>query len=798
MTSLYHTQLPPTFGDALRLLRKRARLTQDEMGRAVGYSREQIARLENGSRLPDLAVVAALFVPALFERQESALMEQFLALAGQTRHEQQITVTRSRQTRVELISETAPHPHQATHRPPAALLPLIGRHEELAGLLAALSENRLVTLLGAPGIGKSRLALALAERAMPLFSDGAAFIPLAEAATPEDVPVAVVRGLGLTPHAGQSPAAAVAAYLHARHLLLVLDNCEHVLDSAALFADWLAQAPQLKLLCTSRVPLDLYGEQEWPLAPLATPDLTQPPDLTTWGQSPALQLLLARVRASDPAFSLRADNLLPLATLCAALDGLPLALELAAVRLRELAPAAMAQQLLTLRGNAQLSSTWLSQSKRNIAERHRTLHAAIDWSVQRLPAPAQLAFHQLGVFADGGSEEAVAAVAGAGERWLAELARANLLTRHEGRVALLETLRAYGLEQLSAAGQLAAAQAAHARYFLGWSGELFSGLLGDNQTHWMQRGITEHANCLAALRWALAEGDGETAIALAGHLWWFWYRRGLFDLATELLQAALQLSTPDLSARARALNGLASFYLAQDRHADSLRCHEEGLALRRQLNDALGIATTLHNMGLTAYMMGDYTQAIAWMHESVAADPAADPSQAWAHIGIINLDMLEVSQAVYWLERAAAAVTAAGETGWLHAFVSYNLADALHEAGERGRALELAQASLQLFVALGDDHYIADPLLLLGELALDEGDTMAAQTWFEQALAYYEARQDAIEIALARLRLAECARRMAAPHEAARHLAAAAVQWPRATRPLTPREQARRMGSAAG
>ncbi len=799
MTSLYHTQLPATFPEALRLLRKRARLTQDEMGRAVGYSREQIARLENGSRLPDLAVIAALFVPALFERQEHALVEQFLALAGQTRRDQQITIMRTRQTRLELIGETPealPAATEPAHRPPAALLPLIGRDPELAALLELLTSRRLLTLLGAPGIGKSRLALELAHRALPWFRDGAAFIPLADASEAADVPPAVLRGLGITPQPGQSPAEAVADALRLSHLLLVLDNCEHVPEAAPLFAAWLEQAPKLTLLCTSRTPLDLYGEQEWPLAPLAAPDLATPPDLAVWGQSPALQLLLARVRAADPGFVLDQENLLPLATLCVALDGLPLALELAAVRLRELAPAEMAQQLLALRGNAQLSSTWLSQSKRNVAERHRTLHAAIDWSVRRLSAATQTAFHHLGVFTGGCSEAAALAVAAADAGVLAELARAQLVTVYEGRVMLLETLRAYAVEQLVAADALPAVQAAQAHFFRARSSELFSGLLGDDQLAWMQQGLADHANCLAALRWALAQGDGATAIALAGHLWWFWYRRGLFTLGQSLLEAALGLITPDFAARARALNGLASIYLALNDRAASLRCHEEGLALRRQLNDALGIATTLHNMGLVAYMSGDYAQAIAWLHDSVAADPTADPAQAWAHIGIIYLDVLDVPAALHWLGRADVAVAAAGETGWLRAFVDCNLADALREAGEHGRSQGLAQASLQLFVALGDDHYLADPLFLLGELALDAADAAAAQPWLEQALARFQAQQDAIEMALVQMRLAECAERLGAPHLAARYRAEARAQRRAARRPLTPREQARLQGVA--
>jgi predicted ATPase len=570
----------------------------------------------------------------------------------------------------------------------------------------------------------------------------------------------------------------------------VLDNCEHILDFAPVFADWLAHAPGLRLLCTSRVPLDLYGEQEWPLAPLPTPNLAATPDLERWGQSPAMQLLVARGRAMDPDFALTADNLLPLATLCVALDGLPLALELAAVRLRELPPAELAQQLLAARGRGQLSSTWLQQTRRNIAERHRTLQAAIDWSVRMLPPAQANAFCHLGVFAGGCSEAAAQAVVAAGPDTLAALARANLIARAEGRVTLLETLRAYAVERLAAAGSLAAAQRSHAAYFVAFGGQVFDGLLGDDQVAWMQAALADHDNFLAALRWALATGEGESAIALAGNLWWFWYRRGLFALGRELLEAALRLTTPDRSARARALNGLASIHLALDDPAASLACHEEGLALRRELNDPLGIATALHNMGLTAYVMGDFPQAIAWMHESIAADPTADPAQAWAHIGIISLDTLDLAESRRWLERAYAA-TQEAPTGWLHAFVAFNLADTLWACGERAAARQLAAASLRQFEALGDDHYVTDPRLLLARAAAAEGDLAGAQALAARALAEYQAQPDPAAAAGARLVQAELALAQGDAEQATALAAAALAQRRSVARPLTPREEAR-------
>lgn len=783
------SSLPDTFGEALRFLRKRARLTQDELGRAVGYSREQIARLENGSRLPDLAVIAALFVPALLLERDRQLVEQFLTLAGQTRADQQVTVTHTRQTRLQLVSETVVTPAAPSHTPPVPLLPLIGRATEVADLLALLQTARLITLVGAPGIGKSRLALELAHQAMPCFADGAVFVPLADVTLAADMPYAVLHALSITPSAQQTAESAILSYLSPRQLLLVMDNCEHILEGVALFADWLARAPGLKLLCTSRVPLDLYGEQEWPLAPLPVPDLAQPPDVGQWGQLPAMQLLLARGRAVDPTFRLTAENILPLATLCAALDGLPLALELAAVRLRDLPPDVLAQQLLMLRGNGRLSSTWLQQTKRNIAERHRTLQAAIEWSVRLLTPTQQEAFFRLGVFVGGCSQEAAQVVGMADTDLFSQLARANLVQSENGRITLLETLRAFAHEQLTATNQLLACQRSHARHYATYAQQIFTGLLGDEQAAWMRRALADHENCLTALRWALAQGDGEIAITIAGGLWWFWCRRGLFTLGLQMLQAALQLSTPDLPARATALNGLASIYLVFDEYEANLAYHQEGLALRRQLNDAPGMATVLHNMGLAAYTLGDYAQAIAWFKESFAADPHSDPTHAWAHMGLIAQDMQDLPQARYWLEQAYERVMGVAE-GWLQAFVMNFLADVLREMGELTRAAELAQESLRIFTELEDSFYRPDAQMTLAQLAYDQGGYETAVSLAAVVYEQYEAREDPAAMAGVLLLQAELAWKMGDAERAKGLLTRSRALRQTVKRAISPREQA--------
>ncbi|MFZ2362281.1 MAG: tetratricopeptide repeat protein, partial [Anaerolineae bacterium] len=370
---------------------------------------------------------------------------------------------------------------------------------------------------------------------------------------------------------------------------------------------------------------------------------------------------------------------------------------------------------------------------------------------------------------------------------------ASLLALAGDRVTLLETLRVYASERLAAVGDLAEGQQRHAVYYAAFAHQVFDGLLGEEQATWMQRGLADHNNCLAALRWALAGEQGDLAVSLASSLWWFWYRQGLFALGTEMLQAALRLSSTNLSQRARALNGLASFHLVHDDYAASLACHEEGLTLRRALGDALGVATALHNMALTAHTMGDSRQALAWLQESIDADLSADPAQAWAHMGVIALDMLDLAQARQWLERAHAQVMQE-PAGWMQAFVQLNLADVLWECRDIAAARRMAQRSLDLFTALSDAYYLPDPQLLLAQIAHAEGDDKLAGNLCALARDQYEARQDVVLTASALLLEAELARSRGDLPQAATLREQAAALRRSVKRPLNPREQARYAG----
>jgi len=741
-----------TFGEALRFLRKRERLTQDELGRAVGYSREQIARLENGSRLPDLAVVAALFLPALGLQRQPELSQRLLELAGQVRAEadgtQRITVTRSVQTRTERTLEVAalsPYPL------PAPLLPLLGRAAELESITRLLTgDARLLTLVGAPGIGKTRLALEAARQLKGSFPDGVCFVELDAIQAARDVASAIALALGLTPAADQAPEEIVRAHLAPRDLLLVLDNCEHILEAAPHFGDWLSAAPKLRLLCTSRVALDLYGEYEWDLAPLALPDLAHLPTLDELAQVPSVQLFTARARAVRAAFRLDAENALAVSALCAALDGLPLALEIAAARVRDLSAQELLRQIMAARQPSQLSSTLLGQTKRNIAERHRTLQAAIAWSVHLLPEHQRAAFLRLGVMTGGCDLETAQQVCGADADVLSALSAASLLRVEAGRVTLLETLRAFAFEQLAADGWLDALRRAHAVHFSEYAQMVFQGILGAEQSLWLSRARLDHENFRAALRFSLEQNDGRLAVSLAGGLWWFWGRQGFGREAMTWLEAALRCPRPEpfdetaQRRRATALNGAGATAAELNEFAVAMRYHEEGLALRRALRDQKGIGTVLHNMGLVAQCQGDYPRAIALLEESLAlSDPndARDQAIGFANLGTTATLMYDLPAAQRWLERALEA-SSPEDTPWENAFASIYLATVCYETGDLARAEQMARHSLKLFQEMGDALYLPEPQLLLASLARLRGDLFTARELCADVLRQYQQTED--------------------------------------------------------
>jgi predicted ATPase/class 3 adenylate cyclase len=636
--------------------------------------------------------------------------------------------------------ETRPHnlPTQAT--------PFLGRERAVNEVVALLrsSEARLVTLTGPGGTGKTRLALQAAAQLLEDFPDGVYFVPLAALRDPELVPSVIATALGLREQAGQTPVQAVREALADKRLLLVLDNVEQVAASAPFVGELLATAPDLEVLATSRLPLRLRAEREYPVPPLALPPANgTPPEQLL--QYEAVRLFVERAQSVRAEFALTAEIAPAVAEITRRLDGLPLAIELAAARVRLLPPTALLARL-------EKRLPLLTGGPRDAPARQQTLRDAIAWSYDLLTAGEQALFRRLSIFAGGFSLEAAEAVANPGGE-LDVLDGVDRLSEHsllrpgadaEPRFTMLETIREYGLEQLAQSGEAEAARRAHTEFFLALVEEAEPKLTSPEQLVWLERLEAEHDNLLAALSWAVVN-DTQIALRLAGGLAWFWYFRGYlregrawldrilaasgdpgplhvgafaaagrlarhlgdYEGAIALLERSLELarSFQDRRVEALALHELGALAgLAEGDAAREVVLTEASLALWRELGDSWGTARTLNNLGYEAYLQGDVDRAVSLLDEGVTlARVAGDRSV----LGYILDSRGVVAEAQGELERATdlyqEALTLAQQVGnpLVVAFALSSLAGMAARQGQPVRAARMWGAASALRDSIG-------------------------------------------------------------------------------------------------
>ena len=530
------------FGARLRRARETAGLTQEELAERAGLTPNAVGALERGEhRHPYPATVRALTAALGLTHDERTALAASVPKRGQ--------------------APVPAEPTAFTPNLPALLSPLIGREAEVAAVVALLRRDgvRLVTLTGPGGVGKTSLALRVAAELRGDFADGAAFVPLAAVRDPALVASTVAQVLGLVESGGRSPVDRLGEALRDRDVLVVLDNVEHLLDAAPLITDLLTRCPDLVILATSRTTLRLAGEHDVPVPPLALPDPQRLFDTVYLAEVAAIRLFVERAQAVDPAFALTAENAAAVASVCERLDGLPLAIELAAARSRLFPPAALLHRLAR-------RLPLLTAGRRDGPARHQTMRDAIAWSHDLLAEAEQTLFGRLAVFVGGFSLEAAEAITGDGEDrvldGVAALADRHLLgpvgqNDGEPRFAMLETVREYAFERLAASGAADSARFAHAAHFLALVEHAAPHLWSHDQLVWLTRLETEHDNLRAALAWSRDQPGGAEQVArLALPLSWFWYLHGHVAEGRRwlesLLAAAGALSPP---ARARALVG---------------------------------------------------------------------------------------------------------------------------------------------------------------------------------------------------------------------------------------------------
>ena len=492
---------------------------------------------------------------------------------------------------------------------PAQLTSFVGRQEEIAEVRRLLGRARLLTLTGPGGTGKSRLAVQVAAELLPELRHGAVFVDLSAVTDPALVAAAVARALNLRETPGRPVLDVVKDHLRDQELLLVVDNFEQVAAAGPVVEELVTAAPALKALVTSRVALALRGEQEYEVPALS--------------RAEAVRLFTERAQAVRPGFRVTGENAGAVGEIAARLDGLPLAIELAATRTKVLTPGQMLPRL-------EQRLTVLTSGARTLPERQRTLRAAIAWSHDLLDGAERRWFARLSVFAGGWTLESAEAVCDPDELGLdaltalASLVDQSLVRRVDAagggaRFSMLETIREFGQERLAAGGDLDLIRGRHSRHFLDLAEEAEPHLTADDQGAWLDRCDAEHANLRAALRWAIDAGEADRAQRAAGALWRFWQRRGHLAEGRRWLEEVLALPSGQgrTPARAKALAGAGGLAWWQEDIAAARAWYLEELAIERQLGDPARIAEALYNQAFVAGAGGDFDAAGRLFQESV-------------------------------------------------------------------------------------------------------------------------------------------------------------------------------------
>jgi predicted ATPase len=659
------------------------------------------------------------------------------------------------------------------HNLPASLISFVGREQDLAQIARLLDDHRLVTLYGAPGVGKTRLALRVAGEVLPAFEDGVWLVELAALAEPTLVPAAVASALGVR-HEGRHPLVEVLVErFRGAELLLLLDNCEHLLDACATLANTLLSAcPGLWILATSREPLRLTGEVSWSVPSLSVPASDEPPGSSPPPRDPAStveavlaseagRLFLERALAVRPAFELSEIAASGVAQICRRLDGIPLAVELAAARVRALT----AEQLATRLDDRFLL---LTSGSRAGLPRQRTLRALIDWSYDLLSEPERILLRRLAVFAGGWTLEAAEAVAADerpatdGERngqasspvlrplsvldLLSQLVEKSLVTVDdrpgEARYRLLEVIRQYGEERLVEAGEADALRRRHSAWFLALAERAWPELWGPDEVAWLRRLDAEHDNLRTALAWCRAVEEDEAGLRLAWALMRYWDQRGYYAEGRAHLARALAIAPGPSEARARALSVAGFLALEQGDSSQARAMLEEGLALARALGDPFTLGMSLVLLGAVLINVGELRRAVTLLEESAPLSRAVG-EEAHAYI----LDILSL----FWRANVARV-----------------------QADER-RAGELLEAGLNRAREHGARSVTCHFLQRLGQLAIHRADYEQAAALQRESLVVFDELADPLGIMLSLTGLACVAGAQGRAERATRLLGAAEV-----------------------
>lgn len=664
----------------------------------------------------------------------------------------------TREVTIDLPPQAEAPPTQTLRRAtiPPAPTPLIGRAAELNAARALLADThlRLVTLYGPGGSGKTRLAIQLAWDLLPSFTDGVVFVALAPLQDPALVLTAIAQACDLQETDSTPLAERVRHYLQDKHLLLVLDNCEHLLDAVPIVAEVVQGARQVRILTTSRARLNVQCEHTLFVPPLPLPDLEHLPPTAALADEPAVALLLARTQASNPNFQLTESNAADLAAICVRLDGLPLAIELAAARLKLLAPKALLKRL-----DHRLAL--LTTGPRDLPDRQQTLRATIDWSYRLLDADERAFFAQLAVFAGGWSLEAAEALAPGQQMSLQpagihvldlltslvdkSLVQQTIGSAGEPRFVMFETIREYALERLEERGATALAAREHATYFCAYVEAAAPHLTTLDAPRWLARLDDEYANLVTALDWLDQQGERDIALRFVNALSIFWMVRGCLHEGRHWLARTLPADDYTIIATgcprqatliAQTLTSATELCILQGDYVAAADYEQTGVMLWRTLGNQRELAKGLILLSAAYALGGDLKTGLSFLHEGEAlAEALGDPEAlAWIALqrGRTARHRGEMAAARHWLEQGLAYYRQQNEFWTLGALLE--LATVLLACGDEVAAATYAEEALMTSRALGNQTVIAYALNDLGELARYRGEYAQAETHYTESL----------------------------------------------------------------
>ena len=646
------------------------------------------------------------------------------------------------------------HPNNLPRHPAS----FIGRTREIAEVKRLLAATHLLTLTGAGGVGKTRLAIEVAADLLAEFPDGVWLVELAPLADPDLVPQTVAAAMHIREQPGRSFLATLLDTLRNRRVLIVLDNCEHLIAACADLAEHLLRAcREVRILATSRESLGLPGEIAWAVPSLSLPDLLHLPPLEQLTGVEAVQLFIERAVGAQPAFRVTPKNAPAVAQLVHRLDGIPLAIEMAASRVRVLPVEQIASRLDD-------RFRLLTTGARTALPRHQTLRAAMDWSYDLLSEPERILLRRLSVFAGGWSLEAAETVC-SGEG-LAAADVLELLTHlvdkslvmsavegdadAEARYWLLETIRQYGAEKLREGGEEPQLRRQHRDFHLVWAERAALELHDPDQLRWLERHERERDNLRAAMQWSGAvPGGGEARLRFAAAMWWFWLIRGPYREGREWLDRALADPNVDPAARTIPLAGAAVLAFAQGDLEQAGARGEEGLTLARRTQDPLGLALALGILAEIRRLQGN-PAAVAMAEESLSVFRAigADwgAAAALTILGRIAAYEGDFIRASALLEESLATARSHGDI-WGIAWALVHLGSVVDHQGDAARAMAMLEESLALWRKLRDTGGTAYALRDLGFAALHAGDADRAAALWGEALTVVKDQADAVTLA---------------------------------------------------